>query len=666
MGLFGFGGTPGYEPTARERWQIQQAEIRERKRIAQQEAREADRIRQQMARDDLKAREERRKVAERAQAEADREAAAAEKAILTEPRTIWTGATRGNNKPIIVWDFRCEPPADVDVKVRRHGLGALVALRPGGGSFQRNDAALVSLKGRYGDTLPTEFLAAHRAALSDVLSTYPVLTKLRNDGEMARVFDAAGLVMESKTTEQMTGTYGVYPRTVTTRNVPTLTEVAIRAGGLTLTYAHRLGDSAKTWAGKLDVLKNALRGLGIDAAHLTVHETETGDIRLAFNDRDPFEALANLTTGTWDDDKFRSLVGIDSNGREVWITWKDTSGVVIGGVAGSGKTASLLPVFRGMENNAELYVFDGKAQRDLHPLRHICRVYDNSGDIDAPLETMQRLEKLRTLRGDAIYKKLGAASFWHLTPQQRADLGVCPVFVVLDEAQVWLKPSSDKAKATIQNQIRECVENLIRMGRSAGIVVIITTQRPSAESIPTDIRDNAQLKIAFRMTNDIMTQMTLGQIPGNPQLNPSNIGIASRGRFVMDTEGAGLVLGQAGYISPGDLEDALENAEPVPDQWDTAAALAGRAPEGASAPRTQAQEASAQPEPEPEPVTSTATRPQEPSSGSPLDDRTSEVGRRSLDDDDLLAALAEAQRRGLIKKPEPAPAPVQPSQGFDL
>ncbi|MEY8013941.1 hypothetical protein [Mycobacterium servetii] len=643
MGLFGFGGTPGYEPTARERWQIQQAEIRERKRIAQQEAREADRIRQQMAKDELRAREERRKIAERAQAEADREAAAAEKAILTEPRTIWTGATRGNNKPIIVWDFRCEPPADVDVKVRRHGLGALVALRPGGGSFQRNDAALVSLQNKHGSTLPPEFLVAHRAALSDVVTKYPALTRLRDDGAMARVFDAAGLVMDDKTTEQMTGTYGVYPRTVTTRNVPTLTDVCIRAGGLELTYAHRDGDSVEKWKPKLPLLRSALKARGFNSDALTLHETDTGDILIRFNDRDPFSALANLTTGAWDNEKFRSLLGIDSNGREVWITWRDTSGVIIGGVAGSGKTASLLPVFRGMENNTELYVFDGKAQRDLHPLRHICRVYDNSGDIDAPLETMQRLEKLRTLRGDAIYKRLGAASFWHLTPQQRADLGVKPVFAVLDEAQVWLKPSTDKAKATIQNQIRECVENLIRMGRSAGIVVIITTQRPSAESIPTDIRDNAQLKIAFRMTNDIMTQMTLGSIPGNPQLNPSNIPISARGRFVMDTEGAGLVLGQAGYISPGDLEDALADAQPVPDQWAVAAALAGRAPEGAGA----------------HPASASATRTQEPpapaASGSPLDDAA------------LLAALAEAQRRGLIPNPaQPAAQPEPSTGGFDL
>lgn len=456
----------------------------------------------------------------------------------------------------------------------------------------------------------------------------PILSKLR-DEKFWRDLTSDVHRVEKPVDVAYQATYSIVTYKLTRVHVPTIKSVRVASDGLRI-VVRRDGGAARDWTAKLDYIRAGFKSAGMDARNLRVSETLDGDIELIFDDRDP---LDNVTggTGAWDDDKMRSLLGIDSHGREVWINWANTSGMVVGGLAGSGKTASMLPAFRHFEGNAELYVFDGKAQRDLHPLRHICRVYDNSGNIAAPLKTLEMLEQLRVLRGDALYSKLNAPNFWNLSAAQRHQIGMKPIFVILDECQVWLKLSKDKNKSTIQAKILEAVENLIRMGRSAGIVVIITTQRPSAESIPTDVRDNSQLRICFKVADDTMAKMVLGISPQGT-LDPAAIQTGKKGRFVMDTEGVGMVLGQAGYIEPDELESLLESSSPVPDQWAVAEKFAGGLRAGMRRPDAE------------DPVPTPAPAPAE------------DPAPRRLTPEEVRA---EAIRLGYLK-PDDEPAPARP------
>ncbi|MGV0624550.1 hypothetical protein [Mycolicibacter minnesotensis] len=525
----------------------------------------ADKIRYGIA-DKVHSEQERgRKAVEDVARQIDREAADSVKRILSTPITQWSGGTNG---PIAV-NYRGNPVLRLD-SGRANPVGG-----------------------------------ADPSVMQEIKRDYRCLPNLSNNPRAAKFFSKCGLTQDETHSDTVRGEYGPVDRKVTTRDVPRLTAVEVKASGLELTFAHRPGDSVKVWQSKLDVLRAGFKAVGVNAHDLEIRETKSGDVKLVFNDKDPFDGLASMTTGTWDDVKFRSLLGIDRSGNEVWVAWKNSSGMIVGGMGGSGKTASMLPIFRGMEGHAELFVFDGKAQRDLHPLRHICRVYDNSGDIDSPLETLEMLERLRVLRGDALYEQLKEPNFWNVPKAKRDQLGMKPIFVILDEAQVWLKPGNDKEKKAIGARISASVENLIRMGRSAGIVVIITTQRPSAESVPTDLRDNAQLKICFRVANEISATMVLGNCPQGV-LNPVAIPMNAKGRFVMDTEGAGMVLGQAGYISPDDLEQVLKNSQPVEDQWELAERFAGGARGGKTTPPIHHKSApsvtkshTAEPEPKP-------------------------------------------------------------------
>lgn len=412
-------------------------------------------------------------------------------------------------------------------------------------------------------------------AISDVVSRYTFLPTLLDDTRMARLFSKIGLAREDSREEHVQG-YGdsTVKRKKVVRHVPSLIAAHVTMTGLELVYAHREGDSQKAWEPKREALVAAFNALitetkasKVRANDLRIKSDSAGNVVLAFNDRDPFaEALAGgITSGDWDNLKFRSKMGVDHRGRAVWISWSGKAGAMIGGVPGAGKTASLIPVLAGMENNAALYVFDGKGGMDLDGIAPICAIYDNSEDVAAPLETLKRLNEIRGKRTRITKAMFNKPNFWHLTEAERRSVDLYPIFVVLDECQRWFKLSKNKDVKKIQEEITEEVETLIRMARSAGIFVIGATQRPSAESIPTDIRDVCSIKLSFAAETDEAVKMTLGNVPSDPLFNPANIS-GTPGRFVMVADGEGYVLAQAGYMSEDDLIARLKDAKPVPDQ----------------------------------------------------------------------------------------------------
>ncbi|UJW66741.1 hypothetical protein [Mycobacteroides chelonae] len=515
---------------------------------------------------------------DRAVADIVRQATSEEKRVLSTPLARYSGAGY-QRPPTWVWHANAAMPATLAQRVgieARNG-GPLLVLRPGGGVAESDLAPRViaaELPELSGDADFIAWSDQVLAVLPELAQRYSILERLRDDDWLAGLLESAGITVSSTSVESVQGVYGVVERKVSTTVVPSLSDVRVGRTGLRMTFAHQPGRSARDWNSKLDALKSGLNANGLAADNMRISDGADGSVVLHLNDRDPFEGV-EIRSGDWDDEGFRSLLGVDSNGNQVWITWKGSSGMVVGGVPGSGKTASMLPCFAAMAGHAELHVFDGKAQRDLHPLRHIARTYDRSGDLDAPLETLRNLEKLRVMRGDALYESLKADNFWNMARADRERLGIKPVFVILDEAQTWLTMPSDKEKKVFVAEARELVETLIRKGRSAGIVVVLTTQKPSAASIPTDLRDNAALKLCFKVTTPEMAVTVLGQQPADAP-SPTDIPRSAHGRFVMETEGMGIILGQAGYRTSSELELMLSGREPVEDQFAVAARLLGK------------------------------------------------------------------------------------------
>ncbi|SII09473.1 ftsK/SpoIIIE family protein [Mycobacteroides abscessus subsp. abscessus] len=548
-----------------------------------QAEKEWEKLGERVASIELRARQD----AEKAITEITRQAASEERRVLSTPLTRYAGAGH-LRPPLWVWHVKAGMPAGLAQRVgieSRDG-GPLLVLRAGGGVAESDLAPSViaaEMPELVSDPSFVGWSDGVMTLLPDVARRYSILELLRNDDWMVHLLESAGITSSTTAVESVQGQYGVVERKITTTTVPSLTDVRVTRTGLRLVFAHQPGRSARDWNTRVDALRAGLKSAGLDASNMKISDGDGGSVVLHMNDVDPFMGTAP-ESGTFDAERGRSLLGITESGEEAWITWNGSSGLVVGGVPGSGKTASLLPLFAGMAGKAELHVFDGKSGFDLHPLRHISRTYDRSGDIDAPLETLRRLDALRTARAEAMYTTLGANNFWNLTSEQRDRLGVKPVFCILDEVQTWTDTSGmDKEEKSMAAECIKLIRTLVQKGRSAGVIVVLTTQKPDATSIPTVIRDNAALKICFRVSTPEQAVTVLGrQSPNAP--DPTEVLMANKGRGVMETEGMGIVLFQAGYRDPAELDAELSQHEPVEDQSEVASLLLGKTQKPASRP----------------------------------------------------------------------------------
>ena len=52
-----------------------------------------------------------------------------------------------------------------------------------------------------------------------------------------------------------------------------------------------------------------------------------------------------------------------------------------------------------------------------------------------------------------------------------------------------------------KNEMERCIKRICRIGRSAGVHLILSTQKVSAAVVPTEIRDNFQARLSLKVAD---------------------------------------------------------------------------------------------------------------------------------------------------------------------
>lgn len=202
------------------------------------------------------------------------------------------------------------------------------------------------------------------------------------------------------------------------------------------------------------------------------------------------------------------IIGVDTEtGEQARITLREKSGFILAGKPGSGKTVFLNQLIVALMNRSEVVFVDGKR--------------------DDPAKILGKVEFLR----ETMKKRLEEGiDFWKIDTRDRPKL----LLLVLDECQTWFSPASsskqDKAAAAERETV---VRDLVQRGRSAGVLVVLATQRMTADTVPSGIRDICGVKMVGRVTRPEDSQLVLGVRPGEGEPDPLS---AEPGQFVVDDE----------------------------------------------------------------------------------------------------------------------------------
>ena len=79
--------------------------------------------------------------------------------------------------------------------------------------------------------------------------------------------------------------------------------------------------------------------------------------------------------------------------------------------------------------------------------------------------------------------------------------------LVVDELAYYSATVGDKRQ---RDTFSTLLRDLVARGRAAGIIVVVATQRPSHDIIPTSLRDLFGYRLAFRCTTDTSSDIVLG------------------------------------------------------------------------------------------------------------------------------------------------------------
>lgn len=214
-------------------------------------------------------------------------------------------------------------------------------------------------------------------------------------------------------------------------------------------------------------------------------------------------------------------IGVDKDtGGPARVSLKEVSGVVVGGIPGSGKSVLLEGMKSALREYSQIFEFDGKV---LEPDEFNQMVVDT-------LQTVRR--KMQSRLRDGL-------DFWNIPAGQRPDL----LLVIIDEVQTMFTPktSAKKDKDAVVERER-IVQDLVARGRSAGVLAILATQRPVVTALPSSIREVSGVRIAGCVKTDDHAELILGSKPQPGEPSPKGV---PRGEFVVSDGGGNLMRIQA-------------------------------------------------------------------------------------------------------------------------
>jgi S-DNA-T family DNA segregation ATPase FtsK/SpoIIIE len=263
----------------------------------------------------------------------------------------------------------------------------------------------------------------------------------------------------------------------------TATVAAIAGAGLA-DYQHAASYLADTWG----------------CVSVRAEQERPGLIRLRGLFYDPLLAPARVDLpGTAPASLESWWLGWAEDSRPVMVRTAEVSGVVIGGLAGFGKTMLVAHLLGQLAPSpaVQFVLIDGKGGPDYDRLTPRAWL-SAKDDPEQVRDRLRRVHRLMVDRQGAIAHILGVTDAWHLGPSSSWPL----VVVVIDEAHTFFherKGTSPEVKAhnAVVAELSRLVEELIRKGRNVAIQVMLLTQRATGDAIPTRIRDNCQVAISF-------------------------------------------------------------------------------------------------------------------------------------------------------------------------
>ncbi|MDD4564945.1 MAG: FtsK/SpoIIIE domain-containing protein [Eubacteriales bacterium] len=194
--------------------------------------------------------------------------------------------------------------------------------------------------------------------------------------------------------------------------------------------------------------------------------------------------------------------------ENVVVDLNKTPHALIASVTGGGKSVLMrCLLWQSIKKGARVYMIDFKGGVEFG------KEYEKYGEVfterqDA-LAMLKELTRENTLRLK-LFREVGVKNLAEYN-EKFPDRLLCRIIVLSDEVAEMLDKTGLQAKEkNIYYALEKELSTLARLGRAPGINMILATQRPDANVIVGQIKNNLPIRISGRMTDDPASKMVLG------------------------------------------------------------------------------------------------------------------------------------------------------------
>lgn len=282
---------------------------------------------------------------------------------------------------------------------------------------------------------------------------------------------------------------------------------------------HMLGIPFSLWQDSIEELESAL--------NLKIDRFEEGKnsrtvLMYAVNGNYKLPDRINWDDKFLDTKSFKLVFG-ESLTNRITVDLAKIPHILIGGSTGSGKSVLLkLLLMQCVKKGAEVYIADFKGGVDFPPVWHEkCEIITEPDGLTKILETIVSELKHRKI----LLKESACPNIDEYN--KITDKKLNRIILACDEiAEVLDKTGLSKEDKTVVQKTENLLSVIARQGRAFGIHIILATQRPDANILSGQIKNNIDYRVCGRADN-ILSQIILDKADANDRV-PKN----AQGRFL--------------------------------------------------------------------------------------------------------------------------------------
>lgn len=231
----------------------------------------------------------------------------------------------------------------------------------------------------------------------------------------------------------------------------------------------------------------------------------------------------------------------------IWHNFDQTPHMTAAGTTRFGKTVFLRMVMTYLiehhQNNVEFYIIDLKGGLEFNRYKALEQVKEVACDIYEATELLQKLQSM-FVKDYEFFRKNNYSNVVDTKIRKRR-------FIIVDEA-AQLAPDKfhSKHEKQLLSYCQGVLSEVARVAGALGYRLIYATQYPTADTLPRQIKQNADAKISFRLPSGYASKVAIDDV-GAEEL-PSNI----KGRAIFKTHELREL--QAPFISHEEMWERLE------------------------------------------------------------------------------------------------------------